>query len=1169
MADSLSPSTRTQLFSLCFLATTALLLFRSTLSYTHVHLNNIRDQRALLAFKLSTNDPMNTMSNWKRNTSFCNWNGVSCSRRRQRVVALNLAGMSLKGTISPYLANLSFLHVLNLCSNLFHGTPPIELGQLARLRILDLSENNLEGAVPQSLCLCHSLQQLVLSHNQFEGAIGACLGSLPDLKYLYLGSNKFIGITIPPSLGNLSKLEHLDLSSNGLVGNIPDGLGNLSLLRTINLAHNNLTGMVPQSMFNISTLQSMALGYNGLHGQLPRDTGIQLPNLEKLDLTMNGFSGEIPKSLVNCERLQMLLLGNNRFSGSVLSWLGSMPNLAAAVLNDNEFTGTISPYLANLSTLQVLTVSRNRLIGEIPETIGMLSQMEFLDFDFNNLTGTVPPSIFNMSSLHVLSLTNNRLKGRLPQDVGSTLTGLLNLLLDNNSFDGQIPTSLGNATKLEIIGLSANKFSGTIPLELGRLQHLEKLVLSGNLLTNMPGTTELSIITALTECTALKVFDFSDNLLSGILPTSIGNLSSNINEARMRANQIRGTIPLEITNLTNLYLLDLSDNRISGDIPSDIGRLHDLQGLYLYGNMLEGFIPPQFYQMVKLVNVDLSENMLCGQISSSISNLSNLQLLYLSSNNLSSTIPPSFWQLKNLGFVFLQDNSLTGSLPLEIGNLANVYQMDFSANKLFGDLPASLGKLQMLQYLNLSNNIFSGYIPQKLETMVNLETLDLSHNSLSGEIPKDLGQMRNIKSLDLSFNQLVGEIPSDGIFANLTADSFEGNYGLCGASRFGVPRCSNKNKQHKRFNLTGIVIASAVGSCAFLFVVALLVIKPFREKAVAVKHDLAVLFPRTKHPLISYRELLHATNNFDDSNLIGSGSFGSVYRGILSDGTKVAVKVLNLLFEGALNSFSIECEIMRKVRHRNLLRIISSCTNEEFKALVLQYMPRGSLEDCLYASAESLNLLQRLDIMIDVACAMEYLHHDFFEPVLHCDLKPSNVLLDDDLTAYVADFGIAKMLAGSKSSTLTETLGSTGYIAPEFGMSGKVSTKADVYSYGVLLLETFTRRKPTDPMFAGDFSLIQWVADELTASPDAVLEVIDGCLLDEYSGSSHTGQREAVRSITKNELLVSILQVGLLCSRESPRGRTNMRQVVADLKKIREKLSILETANMARNVLTP
>ncbi|XP_049931738.1 LRR receptor-like serine/threonine-protein kinase EFR [Nymphaea colorata] len=239
-----SPSIRTQLHALCRLAITAF-IFQSSLS-AQVPLNNITDHTALLSFKLSTNDPINALANWNSSTSFCNWNGVLCSRRRQRVVALDLAAMSLEGTVSPYLANLSFLQALNLSSNLFHGTPPIELAQLPRLRILHLSANNLDGAIPQSLCLCRSLQQLSLSRNQFEGAIDACFGSLPDLEYLSLRSDNLVGSTIPPSLANLSKLDTLDLSGNGLVGNIPGEFGSIPRFRRINLSFNNLTVFIEQ-----------------------------------------------------------------------------------------------------------------------------------------------------------------------------------------------------------------------------------------------------------------------------------------------------------------------------------------------------------------------------------------------------------------------------------------------------------------------------------------------------------------------------------------------------------------------------------------------------------------------------------------------------------------------------------------------------------------------------------------------------------------------------------------------------------------------------------------------------------------------------------------------------------------------------------------------------------
>ena len=173
-----------------------------------------------------------------------------------------------------------------------------------------------------------------------------------------------------------------------------------------------------------------------------------------------------------------------------------------------------------------------------------------------------------------------------------------------------------------------------------------------------------------------------------------------------------------------------------------------------------------------------------------------------------------------------------------------------------------------------------------------------------------------------------------------------------------------------------------------------------------------------------------ATNVFSESNLLGMGSFSSVYKGILSDGTVLAAKVFSLQLEGAFKSFDTECEILRNIRHRNLNKIISNCSNPDFKALVLEYMPNGTLEKWLYSHNHFLDMLQRLDIMIDVACALEYLHHGYSMPVVHCDMKPSNVLLDDDMVAHVSDFGIAKFLCEGESSVQTRTIATFGYIAP-------------------------------------------------------------------------------------------------------------------------------------------
>ncbi|XP_060190764.1 receptor kinase-like protein Xa21 [Lycium barbarum] len=290
---------------------------------------------------------------------------------------------------------------------------------------------------------------------------------------------------------------------------------------------------------------------------------------------------------------------------------------------------------------------------------------------------------------------------------------------------------------------------------------------------------------------------------------------------------------------------------------------------------------------------------------------------------------------------------------------------------------------------------------------------------------------------------------------------------------------------------------------------------------------------------ISYYELLQATDALSESNLIGFGSFGSVYKGILSSGTAIAVKVFNLKLEASFKSFDTECEVLRSIRHRNLVKVITSCSNLDFKALVLEYMPNGSLEKCLYSHNYFLDILQRLSIIIDVACALEYLHHGCSLPVIHCDLKPSNVLLDADMVAHLSDFGISKLICEDESDLYTKTLATTGYIAPEYGLYGFVSTKCDVYSYGIMVMETFTRRKPNDEMFEGDLSLKQWVSNSL---PEAVINVVDANLV------------APIDNYLKLDCVATIMKVALDCCVKSPARRTNMKDVVGILQKTRIQL---------------
>ncbi|XP_020417243.1 receptor kinase-like protein Xa21 [Prunus persica] len=274
------------------------------------------------------------------------------------------------------------------------------------------------------------------------------------------------------------------------------------------------------------------------------------------------------------------------------------------------------------------------------------------------------------------------------------------------------------------------------------------------------------------------------------------------------------------------------------------------------------------------------------------------------------------------------------------------------------------------------------------------------------------------------------------------------------------------------------------------------------------------IFAIRRAPTTNY---LRATNRFHESNLLGTGGFGSVYKGTISDGIDVAVKVFNLQIEGAFKSFDSESDVLSNIRHRNLIKIISCCSQPDFKALVLQYMPNGSLEKWLYSQNQNspLNILQRLNIVTDVASALEYLHHDHGpNHVVHCDVKPGNILLDDDMVAHVADLGIARLLGEGDSMTQTMTLATIGYMAPEFGMEGIISTRGDVYSFGIVLMETFTRRKPTDEMFVGEMNLKQWIANSLL--PDAaIIEVVDADLLGTEEDGDFVSRRDCLSSIMR------------------------------------------------------
>ncbi|CAK9146334.1 unnamed protein product [Ilex paraguariensis] len=775
-------------------------------------------------------------------------------------------------------------------------------------------------------------------------------------------------------------------------------------------------------------------------------------------------------------------------------------------------------------------------MGTIPHEIGNLYNLEELELIFNSLSGHIPEAIFNITTIQAIYLQNNHLSGTLPSNMGLWMPNLETIVLGQNYLNGILPDSISNASKITTIFLEGNQLFGAIPNSLGNLEHLESLGLEANNFSRDSSSMELSFITSLTNCRQLRSLWISVNPLSGILPASIGNFSASLESIFANYCGIKGQIPNEIGNLSNLAFLELQGNDMDGFIPTTIKELWKLQILRLNQNRISGSIPSDLYNLGNMGYLDLSKNKLFGSVPTCLGNLTSLRYLYLDSNNLTSNIPTNLWRLKDLLELNFSSNFLIGSLPPDIGSLKVMTNIDLSRNQLSGIIPGAIGGLQDLSTLLLVHNGLQGPLPESLGNLINLEFLDLSHNNISGTIPKSLEELLHLKYLNVSYNKLRGEVPNGGPFANFTDKSFMSNEDLCGVPRFGVHLCKHsslkRSRKKKVVVYTSLAIATMVLALIFIFVL----IRRQRRNNIPAGN---AWFPTT-YGRITYYELRRATHQFNESNLLGMGSFGSVYRGVLTDGTHLAVKVFNLQLEGAFKSFDTECEVLRNLRHRNLTKVITSCSNPDFKALVLEYMPNGSLEMWLYSNSFCLDILQRLDIMIDVARALDYLHHGYLIPVVHCDLKPSNVLLDEDMVAHVSDFGIAKLL-GEQSIAQTKTLATLGYIAPEYGLEGLVSTRCDVYSYGIMLMETFTRTKPCDEKFTEDLSLKQWVNDSL---PNALLQVMDANLVG----------AEDEHLTVKVQCVSSVMELALKCSTESPEERISMTEVVAYLQKIRFQL---------------
>ncbi|KAM7515065.1 hypothetical protein LguiA_004648 [Lonicera macranthoides] len=607
--------------------------------------------------------------------------------------------------------------------------------------------------------------------------------------------------------------------------------------------------------------------------------------------------------------------------------------------------------------------------------------------------------IFNISSLRVIDLSSNDLYCSLPVDVCSHYVPKLErIYLPFNRFEGRIPSNLYKCKELQYLSLAFNEFSGSIPMEIGNLTRLKQLYLGYN---NLEG----KIPSSLWECRGLQLLLLADNKLIGSISKNIGNLTS-LKNLHLSDNNLTGTLPGEISNL-NLQILFLDGNNLSGRIPFEIFNISTIIDIALSMNQFSSPLPSSMGLWIpNLQRLYLGRNRLSGSFPNFISNASKFTMIEVSSNSFSGSIPNTLGNLIDLEWLMIGENNLTKEVSTPELRFFNALTNYFSLNQFSGVIPSTIASGQMLTFLSLVHNKLQGSIPQSLGNLVSLELLDLSINNLSGPIPMSLERLRYLQYFNASFNRLQGEIPT--------------GYLDYMSSHATVEPSKDGGLEFLKYILPPIV--------AMILVVALIfVLMRHRKRGTELRTQMSSLPYAWRR--FSYAKLLQATNGFRESNLLGVGGVGSVYKGILSEEVNVAVKVFNLQLDEAFKSFDVECGVLRNIRHRKLTKIVSSCSNLDFIALVLEYMSNGSLEKWLYSYNYCLTILEGLNIMIDVASALEYLHHGQTTPILHCDLKPINVLLDKDMIANVCDFGIAKLLGEDEFMAQIKTLATIGYMA--------------------------------------------------------------------------------------------------------------------------------------------
>ncbi|CAN0847526.1 Receptor-like kinase TMK3 [Linum grandiflorum] len=725
-----------------------------------------------------------------------------------------------------------------------------------------------------------------------------------------------------------------------------------------------------------------------------RITQIQVQNMS--------LKGTLPKDFNKLSMLDNLGLQRNQFTGPLPSFNG-LSKLRYAFLDYNKFDSIPSDFFDGLDSLEVLALDSN---------------------DFNASTGwSFPKGLQGSSQLTNLSCMNCNLVGPLPDFLGSFVS-LQNLRLSGNSLSGELPASFKDNTALQRLWLNNQKGGG------------------------LTGT--IDVVAMMESATVVWLHG---NQFTGAIPETIGNLTA-LRDLNLNGNKLVGLVPASLADLS-LQNLDLSNNQLMGPIPK-------------FKAAKVSFIPNAFCQSMAGVPC-------AAEVMSLIEFLAGLDYPSRLVSSWTGNDPCSSWlgvrcnPSGKVDSIVLPNYNLSGTLSPSVGKLASLSLIRLESNNITGPIPANWTSLPSLKTVDVSSNNITLPLP-KFSTKVNFVTagnpllttgggtsLPVPGNNPSSPNPSGNGgspeSERNGPKRPILVAVLAPIVSVAVVVAMLAIPLSI----YCYKKRKGTSQATNSLVIHPRepsdLDNSSVKIAVANNTAGT---------SSAREASrnssgVGETHTI-----ETRNLIISVQVLRDVTNNFAKENVLGRGGFGVVYKGELDDGTTIAVKRMEsgVISSKAVDEFRSEIAVLSKVRHRHLVSLTGYSIEGSERILVYEYMPQGALSRHLFHwkkyQLEPLSWKRRLNIALDVARGMEYLHTLAHQSFIHRDLKSSNILLGDDFRAKVSDFGLVRLAPNGEKSMVTKLAGTFGYLAPEYAETGKITTKVDVYSFGVVLMEMLT-----------------------------------------------------------------------------------------------------------------